>query len=232
METLSVQKRDTEKSKLHALRKEGLVPGILYGPKLESVALAVELKQFDRVYKEAGESSLVNVEMDGKEFPSLIHEVQRDPMSGRPVHVDFYQPDLTKKVEVTVPVVLEGEAPAVKELSGTLLRNIQEIEVSALPQDLPHEIVVSIEGLKTFEDRILVKDLAHTAEVSFMREQDDVVAKVVPAEDVDAELEAPIGEEVEAEVEGAEEKKEAEGEEKQEETKAEEQKEEADNKKT
>jgi len=157
METLSVQKRDTATSKPHALRKEGFVPGILYGPKLESVALTVDQKQFDKVYKEAGESSLVNVEMEGKEFPSLIHEVQRDPMSGRPVHVDFYQPDLTKKVEVTVPVVLEGEAPAIKELGGTLLRNIQEIEVSALPQDLPHEIVVSVEVLKTFEDRILSK---------------------------------------------------------------------------
>ncbi|HEA84547.1 MAG TPA: 50S ribosomal protein L25 [Candidatus Wildermuthbacteria bacterium] len=212
METLSVQKRDIEKKKLNALREQGFVPGILYGPKLKPMALSVEQKQFDKVYQEAGESSLVAVQMDGTEFPSLIHEVQRDPLSGVPVHVDFYQPDLTKETEVSVPLVFEGEAPGVKELGGTLLRNIQEIAVSALPQNLPSEIVVPVEGLKTFEDKILVKDIVVSNEVTITRDPEDLVAQVVPAEDVDAELEAPIEEDVTS-VEGGEEKEEAEGEE-------------------
>ncbi len=212
MQTLSVQKRDIEKKKLNTLREQGFVPGILYGPKLKPMALSVEQKQFDKVYEEAGESSLVAVQMDGTEFPSLIHEVQRDPLSGVPVHVDFYQPDLTKKTEVSVPLVFEGDAPGVKELGGTLLRNIQEIAVSALPQNLPSEIVISVEGLKTFEDRILVKDIVVSNEITITRDLEDLVAQVVPAEDVDAELEAPIEEDVTS-VEGGEEKEEAEGEE-------------------
>ena len=209
MEAIVVQKRDIKKKELQRLRAKGFIPAVLYGPKLESVALTVDQKQFDRLYKEAGESSLVNIEMDGATFPSLIHEVQRNPISGELVHVDFYQPDLTKEVEVMVPIVFEGEAPAVRELGGTLLRNIQEIEVSALPQDLPHNIVVSIAGLKTFEEKILVKDLQLASGVSIARDAEDMVAQVVPVEDVDAELEVPIEEDVTA-VEGGEKVKEPE----------------------
>ena len=212
METLSVQKRDIVKRKLHTLRKQGLIPAILYGPKLEPMVLSVEQKQFDKVYAEAGTSSLINIEVEGTEFPSLIHEVQKDPLTSAPVHVDFYQPDLTKKTEVTVPLVFEGEAPGVKELGGTLLRNIQEIVVTALPQNLPHEIIVPIEGLKTFEDRILVKDIVVSHEITITRDPEDLVVQVIPAEDVEAELEAPIEEDVTL-VEGAEKKEEAEGEE-------------------
>ncbi|HEB13701.1 MAG TPA: 50S ribosomal protein L25, partial [candidate division CPR3 bacterium] len=123
------------------------------------------------------------------------------------VHVDFYQPDLTKETEVTVPLVFEGEAPGVKELGGTLLRNIQDIAVTALPQNLPHEIVVLVEGLKTFEDRILVKDIVVSNDITISRDPEDLVAQVIPAEDVEAELEVPIEEDV-ASVEGAEKKEE------------------------
>ncbi|MCP6726738.1 MAG: 50S ribosomal protein L25 [Patescibacteria group bacterium] len=207
METLSVQKRDIVKKKLNVLRKQGFIPAILYGPKLEPMVLSVEQKQFDKVYAQAGASSLISVELDGTEFPSLIHEVQKDPLSGIPVHVDFYQPDLTKEIEVTVPLVFEGEAPGVKELGGTLLRNIQEIAVTALPQNLPHEIVVLVQGLKTFEDRILVKDIVVSNDITISRDPEDLVAQVIPAEDVEAELEVPIEEDV-ASVEGAEKKEE------------------------
>jgi len=226
METLLVQKRDIVKKKLNSLREQGLVPAVLYGPKLQPIILSVDQKKFDKVYSEAGESSLVAVQMDGKEFPSLIQEVQRHPLSGAPVHVDFYQPDLTKITEVSVPLVFDGEAPGVKELGGTLLRNIQEITVSALPQNLPNEIVVSVEGLKTFEDRILVKDIIVPEGVTVKRDPEDLVAEVVPAEDVEAQLEVPIEEDVTS-VEGGEKKEEGEGEEEiKEEEKEEEKKEE------
>ena len=205
MEVLSVQKRDTTAKKLTALRKQGFVPGILYGPKVEPIALSVERKQFSKIYNEVGESSLVTIEVEGTEFPSLIHEVQRDPLSGEFVHVDFYQPDLTKETEVAVPLVFEGEAPGVKDLGGTLLRNIQEIVVSALPQNLPHEIVVSLEKLHTFEDKILVKDIVVGEGITITRDVEDLVAQVVPAEDVEAELEVPIEEDVTS-VEGGEKK--------------------------
>ena len=132
------------------------------------------------------------METEGKEFPVLIYEVQRDPLSQDVLHVDFYQPDLTKEVEITVSLVFEGEAPGVAELGGTLLHTMQEVEVRALPQNLPHEIVVNVESLATFEDRILVKDLLQSENVEILQDAEDVVAQVVPAEDVEKELETPV----------------------------------------
>ena len=127
----------------------------------------------------------------------LIHDIQENSISGETTHVDFYQPILTEEVEVAIPIVFEGEAPAVKELDGTLIKEIQEVEVKALPQNLPHEIKVSVEKLKTFEDEILIKDLILPENVNVMKEPDEIIAKVVPPEKVEEELEKPIEEEIE-----------------------------------
>lgn len=210
MVTISADKRKQVGKGLSQLRKDGKTPAVLYGPKTKDAVLMVDGKELERVYKEAGESTLIDLDVEGKKTPVLIHEVQRNPVSDKIIHVDFYQPPLDKKVEISVPLVFEGEAPAVKELGGTLLRNIQEIEVSALPQNLPHEISVSVEGLKAFEDRILVKDLVYAAEVEIHREADDVVAQVVPVEDVEKELAKPVSEEVAEEEAVKEEEKEEE----------------------
>ena len=159
MLSLTSQKRET-KENLKELRDQGMIPGVFYGPKVGSQALQVNGKQFYQVYKEAGESTLINLTVEGeKDSPVLIHEVQRDPLSLKVIHVDFYQPDLKKEVEIMVPLVFEGEAPAVDSLGGTLIRNIQEVGVKALPQNLPHEIVVHVDSLATFEDRVLNDDL-------------------------------------------------------------------------
>ena len=209
MLSLTSQKRET-KENLKALRDQGMIPGVFYGPKVESQTLQVNGKQFQQVYKEAGESTLINLAVEGeKESPVLIHEVQLDPLSFEVLHVDFYQPDLEKEVEITVPLVFEGEAPAVHELGGTLIRNIQEVDVKALPQNLPHEIVVNVSSLLTFEDRVLVKDIIRNGEFEIVQDSEDTLAQVVPVEDVEKELEAPI----EEDVEGVEQEGKAEGEE-------------------
>ena len=225
MVSISAEKREEVGKGLSQLRKKGKTPVVLYGPKTKAEALTVDEKELESVYKEVGESTLVDLEVAGKKTPVLIHEVQRHPVSDKIIHVDFYQPPLDKKVEISVPLVFEGEAPGVKELGGTLLRNIQEIEVLAFPQDLPHEIAVSVERLKTFDDRILVKDLVYGAEVEILREADDVIAQVVPAEDVEKELAKPVSDEMpEEEAAKEEESKEEEKEEKTEGQKEEEKK--------
>jgi large subunit ribosomal protein L25 len=206
MLSLISHKRNKEE-KAALLRNKGVIPGVLYGPKTENTAVQVDEKEFAKVYEEVGESSLVTLEIDNGKSPVLIREVQRDPLRGGVIHVDFYQPRLDKEIEVMVSLVFEGEAPAVKDLGGTLIRNIQEIELKALPQNLPHEIVVDISGLATFEDKIAVKDLKLDTEAEILRDPDDLVAQVVPAEDVESELQEPVEEHVEA-VEEAEEKKE------------------------
>ncbi|MGH2637791.1 MAG: 50S ribosomal protein L25, partial [Rhabdochlamydiaceae bacterium] len=125
-----------------------------------------------------------------------VKDIQYDPLSGAVIHVDFFQPNLKEKVEVAVPLVFEGVAPAEKDLGGTLNKNIQEIEVRALPQDLPHEIVVDIGSLKTFEDHILVKNLSLPANVEALNEPEEIVASVLEPHDIEADLAQEITEDV------------------------------------
>ncbi|MEK7510225.1 MAG: 50S ribosomal protein L25 [Patescibacteria group bacterium] len=209
---LPSQKREKEE-KLHMLRKQGWIPAVFYGPKVSATSLKVNEKEFDKVYQKAGESSLITLKLQGEDSLALIRTIQREPLRGKVIHVDFYQPPLDREVEVTLPLLFEGEAPAVKNLGGTLIKNLQEVEVKALPQNLPHEIKVDIGKLATFEDKILVKDLTKSAQVEILRDQEDIVAQVVPLEDVQKELEKPIEEKVE-EVEKVEKKEEKEEEEK------------------
>ena len=193
MLALQATQREIQGKKVAALRKEGVLPGVLYGPKTETKQIQVDEKAFQLVYKEAGESALVSLELEGeKATPVLIYDTQRDPLTGKVLHIDFYETPLDKKIEVTVPLVFKGEAPGVSELHGTLVRNIQEIEVRAFPQNLPSEIIANIEQLKTFEDRVLVKDLVQLDEVEIVRDAEDVVAQVVPPVNVEAELEKTI----------------------------------------
>lgn len=192
-----------------------MLPAILYGPKIkESLALEIGHKIFEKIYKEAGESSLISLEIQGeKELPKkqknflvLIHDIARDPLSGDLIHVDFYQPDLEKEITASVPIIFEGTSIAVKELEGTLVKNISEVEVKALPQKLPKEIRVDIGNLKTFEDHILIKDLEAPEGVKILKTPEEIVALVSPPEKVEEELEKPIEEKVE-EVQKVEEKK-------------------------
>ena len=193
MLTLPAKIRKTLGKKVKALRERGVLPGVLYGPRIkETLPLEINFKEFEKVYKEAGESTLVSLEIEGKKTPVLIHEVKLDPLTGKPIHIDFYQPRLEEEVEVTIPIIFEGEAPAVKELGGTLVKNIHEVEVRALPQNLPHEIKVNMEKLKTFEDDILVKDLPTPKGVKILKELEEVVATVAPPEKVEEELVKPI----------------------------------------
>jgi len=128
------------------------------------------------------------------EIPVLIKEVSRDPLTEKFLHVDFYQPKLKEAIEATIPLVFEGEAPAVKELGGTLVKNISEVEVKALPQNLPKEIKVNVGVLKTFEDHIKIADLKLPEGVKILKEPEEIVAQVLPPEKV--EEEKPVAQEV------------------------------------
>lgn len=197
--------------KVKKLRQKGILPAVLYGPEIKNLSIELDSREFENIYKEAGESSLISLQVDNDKFSVLIHEVKKDPLTGKPIHADFYQPILTEEVEATVLIVFEGEALAIKELGGTLVREISEIEVKALPKDLPHEIKVNIDGLKTFDDEILVKDLKLPEGVTAQREPNEIIAVVTApeTEKIEEELEKPVEEKPE-EVEKAEEKEEEE----------------------
>ncbi len=214
MISLSAKIRENVGKKINSQRKKGELPAVVYGPKIKNLSLKVDYKEFEDVFEEVGEASLLSLEIKdkNKKYPVLIHEIQRDPVSGKFLHVDFYQAPLKEKVEATVPLMFEGTSPAVEEKEGTLVENMREIEVKALPQKLPSEIKVDISTLKTFEDHILVKDLNLPKEVEIQRSHDEIVASVTPPEEVEEELEEPIEEKIE-EVETVEEAKEREEEE-------------------
>jgi len=201
MLVLSAKTRKIIGKKSKNLRKQGLLPAVLYGPEIKNLSLVVDLKKFEQVLKEAGESSLIKLKVDNqaedrnkkREFLVLIHDVQVDPLTEKPIHVDFYQPKLREKVEAVVPLVFEGEAPAVKELGGVLVKNMTEIEVKGLPQDLPKEIKIDVSGLKTFEDVVKVGDFKLAPGIEVLKEAEEVVVLVTPPEK--EELEKPVEEE-------------------------------------
>lgn len=194
-----------------SLRKNGLVPAVMYGPADTPVHIAVPLAQFKKAFTEAGESTVVTLNIDGTKTDTLIHDVQFHAVSGNPIHADFYVFNKNETVEVEVPLEFIGESPAVKTLGGVLVKAMHEITVSALPKDLPSEIMVDISSLVDFESQIKVSDIVLPAGVEAVVEEghDEVVALVdEPRDEVEEEETTDISS-IEIEKKG---KKEEEGE--------------------
>jgi large subunit ribosomal protein L25 len=187
------------KAKIRNKKEAGRIPAVVYGHKVKNVMLDLDEKEFIKIFKSAGESSLIELEVDGEKEkrPVLIHELQVDPVTDKIIHIDFFQASLKEEVEVKVPLIFEGVSLAVKDLGGTLVKSISEVEVKALPQNLPHEIKVSIDGLNTFEDRILVKDLVLPKDVKITAKPDEIVVSVAQPTKVEEELAKEIEEKVE-----------------------------------
>lgn len=207
MTTLEVQKRDATKKARSTLRKQEMVPAVVYGKKEKSTPIAVSLKEFTLAWKEAGESTVLTLKGLEGDKDVLIQEVSVDPIYGEPVHIDFYAIEADKLVVVSVPLVFEGVAPAEKELGGNLTKVMHDIEVEALPKNLPHDIVVDISGLKTFEDQIHASQIVLPAGVSLACEPEEVVALVAEAveESEEEPTEAPDMSAIEVEKKGKDE---------------------------
>ncbi len=139
---------------------EGLIPAVIYGHNLDSHNIQLNASDFRKILREAGGSSLVDLTLDqATPVKVLIKAVQVHPISMKPVHVDLYQIRMDEELEVEVPIKLIGESKAVKEMAGTLVQSMDTVEVKCLPADLPHEIIVDIAKLATFEDSITIADL-------------------------------------------------------------------------
>ena len=177
--TLTAKKRTESGSKVaRALRAGGEIPAVVYGAIAETQPITLTAAEFEKVWKSAGESTLIALSGIGKETLVLIQDVATDPLYGTPVHVDLLAVDADKPVEVGVPLVFVGVAPAEKELGGTLVKVMHELEVEALPKNLPHEIQVDISTLKTFDDQIRVSDIVLPPGVTTRDNASDVVALV------------------------------------------------------
>ena len=190
MPNLSAEKRIAIGSHLNTLRNQGVLPAVLYGEGVASTPLSVPTREFEKVFREAGETSLVTLKVGDTSYNVLIHDIAVDPLTLKPIHADFYAVRMDKPIEANVPLIFTGTSPAVEQEGGILVKVMHELEVRALPQDLPHEIVVDIEGLMKIGDKLQVKNLVLPAGVVAKAPVEEVVALVEPPRS-EAELEVP-----------------------------------------
>lgn len=160
------------------LRASGMIPAVVYGPGMDPQVIAVEAVAFQKMYAEAGESTLIDVSVDGAEAVKvLVQDVQYDPLNEKPIHADFRQINMNEEMTAMIELEFVGESQAVKE-GGTLLTQMDSVEITCLPKFLVSSIQVDLGALKTFDDAILVKDLKFPEGISPAEDGDGLVAKV------------------------------------------------------
>ena len=173
-----------------ALREQDMIPAVYYGAGKDAVSIAVPAKDFIKVYKEAGENTAVTLTIGGEKISTIIHGMQRDAVSGDVLHVDFLIIDMKKELEVAIPLEFTGVSEAEKAGLGTVVKSIYEVEVRALPNDLPHNFEIDISGLASLEDQIHVKDIKLPKGVTMITDGEEVVVSI--AHFVEEAEEAPV----------------------------------------
>ncbi|MBA2775110.1 MAG: 50S ribosomal protein L25 [Chloroflexia bacterium] len=193
---LRAEPRDIIGKKVKRLRREGLVPGVVYGPVVsENVSVSVNRRDFEKFFQQNGHSTILSLEWDGGKQPVLIREVQIDPVSRAPLHVDFFAPNMTAVLRQFVPIVLHHPA----QHAGVLQTVQTEAEVEALPANLPHQLDVDISGLLAVGDAIHFSDLTLPDNVILITNPEELIASLVPeaAEEAEEAAEEAEGEDVE-----------------------------------
>jgi len=196
---LKCETRTITGRKVNALRKEDKLPGVVYGKDVDSTSVTLNTKKFKSIYDEAGTSTLVSLKIDGenKDRKVLIHEPQTDPVSGNPIHVDFYEVNMKEKIRTEIPLEFIGDSPAVIDLEGNLITNKDAVEVECLPDDLVSEIQIDISILKTFDDSIYVSNINIPEGIEILDDPEELIASVTEPrseEELEATLAEPIDE--------------------------------------
>lgn len=203
---LKAEARDVFGRRTKKGKKEGLIPAVVYGKGIETSSIWINDLDFRRLIRKSGESTMIGLTIGDKNDRNvIIYDTQKDPITGRYIHVDFFQVRMDEEIETEVELVFlrEAEAPAIKELGGVLIKNMDEVTVKCLPSNLPGEIEVDVSGLKTFEDYIYIKDLKISDKVKIDLDPETVVALVSPprSEEELSSLEEKVEEDV-SKVEG------------------------------
>lgn len=187
---LTVEKRDTKNSPA-SLRLQGKLPAVIYGRKEPSTPITVDRKTFDKLFHKAGENTVITIKGLGEDKDALIHEVVVDAVRGDTLHADFYAIAKGQTVTVAIPIVFDGESPAVRDLAGILVKVMHELEIEVLPKDLPQAFHVDISKLVTLEDKITVKDLVLPPSAIITADLEEVIAMIDVAKEEPVE-EAPV----------------------------------------
>ncbi|MSR71277.1 MAG: 50S ribosomal protein L25 [Candidatus Taylorbacteria bacterium] len=177
MLTINFEKRDNSQ-KLEALRKAGLLPAVYYGRKEKSTSVAVKAAEFLKLWKKAGESSIIELKGLSESHQALIKAIDVHPVTGVPRHADFYVVEKDKKLKIKVPVNYVGVSTAVKDLAGILVKVMHEIEIEALPKDLPYSIDADLSLLVALDSQITAKELKMPAGVELKVSPEEVVALI------------------------------------------------------
>ncbi|MEX1254808.1 MAG: 50S ribosomal protein L25 [Dehalococcoidia bacterium] len=177
---LSVDPRQVTGKKVKSLRRQGIIPAHLYGRGTDSLALQAAQQAVTHLLRTAGRNAIIDLQIGGEPQarPVVLRSVQRDPVSGELVHLDFFQVSLTEKMKVGVPLVLVGEAPAVSVFGGVMLQSLDHLNIEALPQDVPQHVEIDVSHLETVDSALFVRDLPIPAGVQVLDDPGLVVAKV------------------------------------------------------
>lgn len=175
---LTATKRDVIGKQVKAMRREGKLPGVIYGRHLEPISIALDSHSAGLALAKVSASSLVTLDVDGTEYPALVRERQRDYIKGVLTHVDFLAVDMNEKLRTSVGLAFVGVSAAVKDYNGILVHNLERLEVECLPGDLPERINVDIAMLKQIGDIIRVRDLAVSDKVRILADPEETIAVV------------------------------------------------------
>ncbi|MEX2046164.1 MAG: 50S ribosomal protein L25 [Chloroflexota bacterium] len=204
---LTVRPRQVVGKKVAQLRRDGVLPGVVFGGHKDSASVQTDLRSFERSYRRWGNTTLLSLEgLDGEAIPALIHGVARDTLTGRLLHVDIQRVSLTEKTHAEVPLHFVQESPAVKTLGAVLVHARAHVTVEAFPQDMPHAIEVDLSPLAEIDDAIYVRDLiVDKTIVEIIDDADELVVKAVPVRiEVEPVAAVAVPAEGEAAAEGAE----------------------------
>lgn len=184
---INAVKRTVIGKKVGVLRREGKLPGVIYGHKVDQVAILMDLKEATKVLNKATNSTIIGINLEGKQLAALVRERQMDYLKNLFIHVDFQAVSLTEKIRTHVNLELSGIAPAVKDFNGVVVEGLSSVEVEALPSDLPERFVIDISVLNNIGDAIYVKDLQIPQGVEVHTPTEEMIVLITP----------PAGEEVE-----------------------------------
>ncbi len=188
--TLQFQKRDVKVAP-NTLRNKGFIPAVFYGRKQKATSIVINTRDFEKVWKKAGENTIVNLQNGSEEVPALIHDVNKHPVTSEARHADFYVFEKGQKLKIKVPIEFKGVSPAVKDLGAVLVKVVHDLEIEAEPKDLPQKLEVDISTLSAFGNVITAKEIKLPAGVVLVVSPDDIVASVYePKEEVVEE--APV----------------------------------------
>jgi len=188
---IQAEKRAVTGKQVKALRREGKLPAVVYGYGIDPISIVLDTHKASRTLAKASSSTLVTLELEGKQYPTLVREKQLDFIRNSLIHVDFLAVSMTEKLTADVAVHIEGEAPAVKDFGAILVTGLTELEVECLATDLPERFIVDVSGLTEISSGVYVKDIVAPNGVEILSDPEEmiVVATAAAAEEIEEEAE-------------------------------------------